>query len=60
MPTKLEQILAAIRLLEKAPVQRALGCIFRNSVVPDPIEIRPELVETEPVTAEAVSSEASW
>jgi hypothetical protein len=56
-----EQILACIRLLESAVVQRAVERVFRPAAVSEvPTEISTEVVPTEVVSTEAVSSEVLW
>jgi hypothetical protein len=58
-PKYVERILAGIRLLENATVQRAMERVFRRGVVPDfPREIAAEVLPAEAVSTEAVSSEA--
>ncbi|HEY6370408.1 MAG TPA: hypothetical protein VIX37_07495 [Candidatus Sulfotelmatobacter sp.] len=58
-PKFVEQILAGIRLLENATVQRAMERVFRRGVVPDvPREIAEEIIPGEAVSTDAVSSEA--
>jgi hypothetical protein len=58
-PKFVEQILAGIRVLENATVQRAMERVFRRGVVPDfPPEIAEEIIPGEAVSTDAVSSEA--
>jgi hypothetical protein len=60
-PVYVEQILACIRLLESAVVQRAVERVFRPAAVSEvPAEISTEVVPTEVVSTEAVSSEVLW
>ncbi len=60
-PVYVEQILACIRLLESAVVQRAVKRVFRPAAVSEvPAEISTEVVPTEVVSTEAVSSEVLW
>jgi hypothetical protein len=60
-PAYVEQILACIRLLESAVVQRAVERVFRPAVVSEvPAEISTEVVPTEVVSTEVVSSEVLW
>jgi hypothetical protein len=60
-PAYVEQILSGVRLLENATVQRAMERVFRRGAVPDwPREISTEVDATEPLSAEAVSSEVLW
>jgi hypothetical protein len=58
-PPYVEQILACIRLLESAAVQRAVERVFRPACISEtPAEILAEVVPTEVVAADTVSSEA--
>jgi len=58
-PKYVEQILAGIRLLENATVQRAMERMFRRGVTPDAPRRRvPEAIPAETVAPKAVSSEA--
>jgi hypothetical protein len=58
-PKYVEQILAGVRLLENATVQRAMERVFRRGVVPDfPREIAEDILPGESVSTDAVSSEA--
>lgn len=58
-PKFVEQILAGVRLLENATVQRAMERVFRRGVIPDfPREIAEEIIPVESVSTDAVSSEA--
>jgi len=60
-PAYVEQILACIRLLESAVVQRAVERVFRPAAVSEePAEISTEVVPTKVVSTEAVSSEVLW
>jgi hypothetical protein len=60
-PAYVEKILSGVRLLENATVQRAMNRMFRRGAVPDwPREISTEVDATEPLSAEAVSSEVLW
>jgi hypothetical protein len=60
-PVYVEQILACIRLLESAVVQRAVERVFRPAAVSEePAEISTEVVPTKVVSTEAVSSEVLW
>ena len=60
-PAFVERILACIRLLEGALVQRAAERVFRTTVVSEvSAEVLTEVVPTEVVSTEAVSSEALW
>ena len=55
-PVYVEQILACIRLLESAVVQRAVERVFRPAAVSE----EPAEISTEVVSTEAVSSEVLW
>jgi hypothetical protein len=58
-PAYVEQILASVRLLENATVQRAMERVFRRGAAPDsPREIAAEVLAAETSSNEAVSSEA--
>jgi hypothetical protein len=58
-PAYVEQILSGIRLLENATVQRAMERVFRRGSVADVSrEIAGEIIPSEAVSTEVVSSEA--
>ena len=58
-PAYVERILACVRLLESAVVQRAMSRIFRPAAISDlPREVSAEGASPEEVPTEAVSSEA--
>jgi hypothetical protein len=56
-PAYVEHVLSCVRLLERAPVQRAVARIFKPAIVSE-MPLSADLIAAEVVSTEAVSSEA--